>query len=174
MNCLKIIENQGKELFTSHEKEKESQINVTETFEFMPAEFHDLKKEIKKKDEKINQLKKTIKNLVEKHKIFSCDVDNLDQYSRQNYLFLHGFNKNNDKSTYEILIKRFLKSYVLKSTNLDLNLDNKPRPIIVKIARYAIIFLKKRKLKGERFLITESLTSSRMHLLGEALNEYGI
>ena len=60
VNCLKSIENQVKELFTFHEEAKESQIKVTESLEFMSAKFDDLEKEIKKKDEKINQ-KKTLK-----------------------------------------------------------------------------------------------------------------
>ena len=47
-----------KELFTFHEEAKESQIKVTEAFEFMSAKFDDLEKEIKKKDERINQLEK--------------------------------------------------------------------------------------------------------------------
>ena len=40
------------------------------SLEFMPSKFDDLEKEIKKKDEKINQLEKTIENLVEKQKAF--------------------------------------------------------------------------------------------------------
>ena len=47
-----------KELFTFHEEAKESQIKVTEALEFMSAKFDDLEKEIKKKDERINQLEK--------------------------------------------------------------------------------------------------------------------
>ena len=70
INCLKSIENQVKELFTFHEEANESQIKVTESLEFMSAKFDDLEKEIKKKDEKINQLEKTIENLVEKQKSF--------------------------------------------------------------------------------------------------------
>ena len=58
INCLKSIENQVKELFTFHEEAKESQIKVTEALEFMSAKFDDLEKEIKKKDERINQLEK--------------------------------------------------------------------------------------------------------------------
>ena len=49
--------------------------------------------------------------------------------------------------------------------------DNKPRLIIVKFARYAVrreIVTNKRELKGKRLLITESLTSSLMKLLGDA------
>ena len=43
----------------------------------MSKKFGDLEKEIKKKDEKINQLEKTIENLVEKQKSLSFDVDDL-------------------------------------------------------------------------------------------------
>ena len=66
VNCLKSIENQVKELFTFHEGAKQSQIKVTESFEFMSAKFDDLEKEIKKKNEKIYQLEETIENLAEK------------------------------------------------------------------------------------------------------------
>ena len=34
--------------------------------------------------------------------------------------------------------------------------------------------MNKRKLKGKRLLITESLTSSRMQLLGDAQRKYGV
>ena len=55
--------------------------------------------------------------------------------------------------------------------------ENKPGPIIVKFACYDVrreIFMNKRKLKGKRLLITESLTSSRMLLLGDAERKYGV
>ena len=55
--------------------------------------------------------------------------------------------------------------------------DNKPRPVIVKFARYAVrkeIFMNKRKLKGKRLLMNRSLTSSRIRLLGEAQKKYGV
>ena len=34
--------------------------------------------------------------------------------------------------------------------------------------------MNKRKLKGKRLLVTESLTSSRMQYLGEAQKKYGV
>ena len=55
--------------------------------------------------------------------------------------------------------------------------DNKTRPITVKFACYDVrrkIFKNKRKLKGKRLLITESLTSSQMLLLGDAQRKYGV
>ena len=77
VNFFKNIENQIKELFTVHEEARKSQIKVTESLEFMSKKFGDLEKEIKKNDEKINQLEKTIENLVEKQKSLSSDVDDL-------------------------------------------------------------------------------------------------
>ena len=56
VNCLKIIENQVKELFNFCEEAKKLQIKVTVSLDFMSAKFDDLEKEIKKKHEKINKL----------------------------------------------------------------------------------------------------------------------
>ena len=65
----------------------------------MSAKFGDLEKKIKKKDKKINQLEKTIENLVEKKKSVSSEIDHLEQYSRRNCLVLHGANESKDKNT---------------------------------------------------------------------------
>ena len=148
INCLRSIVNQVKELFTSHEEAKESQIKVTESLEFMSAKFDKLEKEIRKKDEKINQLEKTIENLVEKQKSLSSEIDDLEQYSRRNCLVLHGFNESNDENTNEIIIKTFSKELGVKIKEDDLTRshrlgkskrkDNKPRPIIVTFTRYAV------------------------------------
>ena len=73
----------------------------------MSAKFDDLEKEIKKKDEKINQLEKTIENLAEKQKSLSSEIDDLEQYSQRNCLVLHGVNESNDENTNEIIIKTF-------------------------------------------------------------------
>ena len=75
----------------------------------MSAKFDDLEKEIKKKDKKIYQLEKNIENLVEKPESLSSDIDNLEQYTRQNGLVLHGVNKSDNENTNEILIKPFSK-----------------------------------------------------------------
>ena len=65
----------------------------------MSANFGDLEKKIKKKDKKINQLEKTIENLVEKKKSVSSEIDYLEQYSRRNCLVLHGASESKDKNT---------------------------------------------------------------------------
>ena len=45
----------------------------------MSANYDDLEREIKEKDEKINQLEKTTESLEEKHESPSFDIDNLEQ-----------------------------------------------------------------------------------------------
>ena len=103
----------------------------------MSAKFDNLKKEIKKKHEKINQLEKTIENLVEKRKSLSSDISNLEQYSRRSCLVLHSVNENIDEYTSEILIKPFSEKLGVEIKEDDLDRshrlgkpkrkDNKPR-----------------------------------------------
>ena len=159
----------------------------------MSAKFDNHEKEMKKKDEKINQLEKTIENLVEKQKSLSSEIDDLEQYSRRNCLVLHGVNESIDENINEIIVKTFSEELGVEINEDDLDRsqgklgkhrlekpkrkDNKPRPIIVKFARYAVrkeIFMNKKKLKGKRLLITENLTSSRIQLLGNAQRKYEV
>ena len=107
INCLNCIENHIKELFTFNEEAKKSPIKVTESLEFMSAKFDDFENEIKEKDEKINQLEKTIENLAGKQKSLSSEIDDSEQYSQRNCLVLHGVNESNDGNTNKIIMKTF-------------------------------------------------------------------
>ena len=60
-NWLKSIENPVKELFTSHEEEKESLIKVNEPLEFMTAKFDDLERKSRKKMKRLLSQKKPLK-----------------------------------------------------------------------------------------------------------------
>ena len=54
--------------------------------------------------------------------------------------------------------------------------NKRPRPIIVKFARYSIrgkIFVNKKRLKNTGVSITESLTKRRMEFLKRAKNKFG-
>ena len=73
----------------------------------MSAKFDNLENEIKEKDEKINQLEKTIENLAGKQKSHSSEIDDSEKYSQRNSLVLHGFNESNDENTNKIIIKTF-------------------------------------------------------------------
>ena len=87
----------------------------------MSAKFDDLEKEIKNKDEEINQLDKATENLVEKQKSLPSEIDNLEQYSRQNCLVLYGVNESNDKNTNEIIIKTFSEELGVEIKENDLD-----------------------------------------------------
>ena len=55
------------------------------------------------------------------------------------------------------------------------NTDEKPRPIIIKLVGYndrKKIFDSKKKLKGKKIAITESLAVTRMEKLNEARERY--
>ena len=55
--------------------------------------------------------------------------------------------------------------------------EGKPRPIIVKFACDDVrstVHKNKKKLKGKSFLITESLTATRVGLLKEEQGKYGV
>ena len=187
VNCLRNIENQVKELFVLNEETKNAQIKVTESLEFFSNKFDELERENKKKNEKIKELEETIDILTEKNKSLTSDVDELEQYSRRNCLLLHGVQENENENTDDIVLKTMSEELDIEIKENDLDRthrignrnrkDGKPRAIIVKFTCYATrnkIYSNKKKLKGKKFLITESLTSRRYHLLKEAQEKYGV
>ena len=65
------------------------------------------------------------------------------------------------------------RSHRLGNRKLD---KSKPRPIIIKFSRYNVrarIFKNKKKLKGKRTSVTESLKKTRMEKLQKAKEEHG-
>ena len=187
VNCLNNIENQVKELFILNEETKNAQIKVTESLEFFSNKFDELERENKKKNKKIKELEETILILTKKNKSLKSDVDELEQYSRRNYLLLHGVQENKNENTDNIVLKTMSEELDIKIEENDLDRTNrigsrnkeagKPPAIIVKFTRYAIqnkIYSNKKKLKGKNVLITESLTSRRYNFLKEAQEKYGV
>ena len=90
--------------------------------------------------------------------------NDLEQYSRGNCLLLHGVVETNAECIDDIIIKTCAEELGIDVKPEDLDKshrlgkvkrnDNKPRPIIVKFARYAVrnkVFSNKRKLKGKNF-----------------------
>ena len=107
INCLNCIDNHVKEIFTFNEEAKNYPVKVTESLEFMSAKFDNLENEIQEKDERINQLEKTIENLAGKQKSHSSETDDSEKYSQRNCLVLHCVNESNDENTNKIIIKTF-------------------------------------------------------------------
>ena len=184
---LRNIEAQVKDLFKVNEETKISQIKVTESLDALSKKIDELETEIKNKDEKIQLLENRVEILKEEKESQGKEIDDLEQYSRRNCLLLHGVVETNTECTDDIIIKTCAEELGIDVKQEDLDRshrlgkvkrnDNKPGPIIVKFARYAArnkVFSNKKKLKGKKLLITESLTVYRMKLLDEARQKYGV
>ena len=184
---LRNIEAQVKDLFKVNKETEVSQIKVTESLDALSKKIDELETEIKNKDEKIQLLENRVEILEEEKESQGKEIDDLEQYSRRNCLLLHGVVETNAECTDDIIIKTCAEELGIDVKQEDLDRshrlgkvkrnDNKPRPIIVKFARYAVrnkVFSNKKKLKGKKLLITESLTVYRMKLLDEARQKYGV
>ena len=182
MNCFRNIEKQVKELFILNEETKNVQIKVTEPLEFFSNRIDELKRENKKKNEKIKELEETIDILTEKNKSLTSDVDEFEQYSRRNCLLLHVVQENENENTDDIVLKTMSEELDTEIKENDLGRthrignrnkkDGRPRAIIVKFTCYATrnkIYFNTKKLKGKK-----KLTSRRHHLLKEAQEKYGV
>ena len=116
----------------------------------------------------------------------AASIETAEQYSRRNCALLHGVKEVQGEST-DALVVETIKEHLAISLDLDIDLDRshrlgaprkdgKPRPIIVKFARYntrAAVLRAKKLFKGTSFLLTESLTKRRMEVLTEARKQLG-
>ena len=138
----------------------------------------------KEKEREIAELKSTINSLNVRLDKADRALDRQEQYSRRNCLLIHGIDEENQENTDEVVINVLKKEMDEEITHLDIDrshrlgnrkLDkSKPRPIIIKFSRYNVrarIFKNKRKLKGKRTSVTESLTKTRMEKLEKARKE---
>ena len=186
VGTLRNIESQVADLFKLNEEAKTSQIKATKSLHELTKKFNELEIEIKNKDNKIKNLEDEVECLAEEKDSLVKKIDELEQYSRRNCLVLHGIKETDGECTDDIVLKTFSEELDVNVKEEDLDRshrlgkekrdDNRPRPIIVKFARYAVrskVFANKRKLKGKSLLITESLTVSRMKMFDDARKKYG-
>ena len=127
---------------------------------------------------KINNKINKVSSLTEKLNGFTEQVNRQEQYSRQNYIRIHGITEGNEENTDDLALKFFKEKLDIELTQRDLDRthriskndkkNNRPRPVIVKFIRYndrKKIFSKKKQLKISRISIAESLTKLRMSKL---------
>ena len=187
VSSLRNIEAQVKDLFKVNEETKISQIKLRKSLDALWKKIDELETEIKNKNEKVLLLENRVEILEEEKESQGKEIDDLEQYSRRNCLLLHGVVKMNAECTDDIIIKTCAEELGIDVKQEDLDRshrlgkvkrnDNKPPPIVVKFAHYAVrnkVFSNKKKLKGKKLLITESLTVYRMKLLDEARQKYGV
>ena len=135
---------------------------------------------------KINKKINKVSSLNEKLNGFTEQVDRQEQYSRQNYILIHGITEGNEENTNDLALKIFKEKLDIELTQRDLDRThriskndkrkNRPRPVIVKFIRYnnrKKIFSKKKQLKISGISIAESLTKLRMSKLSKAREEFG-
>ena len=149
--------------------------DLEKTVEFVSTTFDD-------QEERITNLEKQLKAAVNAQEEAT---DALEQYSRRNCLLLHGVPETAKEDT-DTIFRDAIKEHLGKDLKLrDLDRthrigakreDGRGRPIIAKFTRYitrASVFREKKKLKGTKFVITESLTKRRVTQLNAARDKYG-
>ena len=112
-------------------------------------------------------------------------MEKQEQFLRRNCLLLHGIPEKKQENTGELSIKAINEHLDLAINDKDIdrthrkgnprNAGEKERPIIIKLVRYndrKRIFDCKKKLKGKKIAITESLPITRMKKLNEARDRY--
>ena len=114
-------------------------------------------------------------------------IDHQEQYSRWNCILIHGIAENKEENTDQQAIDFINDNLDIKINKIDIDRSHrirhydkakkKPRPTVVKFARYNIrvrVFREKWKLKGTGKGITESLTTKSIVQLNYAREKYGL
>ena len=153
--------------------------------DFITKKFDKYEQERKEREEIINNLTENVSRLTQKVDDLSEAVEKQEQYSRRNCLLLHGIPEKKQENTDELNIKTIYEHLDIDITdrNMDTihrignprNADEKPSPIIIKLVKYndrKKIFGSKKKLKGKKIPITESLMVTRMKKLNKARERY--
>ena len=109
------------------------------------------------------------------------EIDKHEQYSRRNYLLVHGIVETDDEVMDDLVIETISTNMNIEISPADLDRtqrvgkkkpgQNKPRPIIVKLSRDNVrkkAFSNKKNLKGSNESITEDLIPKRMEILKKA------
>ena len=115
------------------------------------------------------------------------EIDKHEQYSRRNYLLVHGIVETDDEVMDGLVIETISTNMNIEISPADLDRtqrlgkkkpgQNKPRPIIVKLSRNNVrkkAFSNKKNLKGSNESITEDLIPKRMEILKKARIEHGL
>ena len=192
MNCMPNLEKQFGHIFNMLEKSEDHQIkgefqptDFAKGVNFITQKFDQYEKDRREKDTIIATLQSELKSASMKVEDLEKKMDRQEQYSRGNCILIHGLKEQKNKSTDDRVLELFREE--LNEEILLVNLDrthrigkkrhsnSKPRPVIVKFARYNIrekVFKSKKRLKGKNISITENLAGYRMSVLKEAREKF--
>ena len=133
----------------------------------------------------IKELKEEVTYLRGKVDDITAAMDRQEQYSRRNFLLIHGIPKNKNKNTNVLSMEVVETKMDIKITDNDIDRthrigkpksNGKTKPVIIKFVRYndrKKIFSSKKLLKDSDVSITESLTAFRMKKLNNARETFG-
>ena len=118
---------------------------MTEAIDFISNKFDKYEKDKKEKEERIMTLKDCLINMSEQADSLSGQVDKQEQYSRRNYVLLHGIPENKNEKTDDLCIVTINEQLELSVIETDIERTHriekprdpgqKSRPIIVKFVR---------------------------------------
>lgn len=190
-HCMQNLEKKMKEMCVLTEASQASQIKGTQelvemnkSINHINAIFEEYQKDKKEQEQKINHLEKTVSEMSGKIEKLEKSIDAQEQYSRRNCLLIHGISESDNENTDDIVMKTVQENMEITVSINDIDrthrigekVAGKTRPIIVKLTRYNMrskIFVNKKRLKGKKISITESLTARRMKMLNKARDEMG-
>ena len=187
LEAIKGIELKIRHLFELANKTNKSQIkgksqlvDLKKSVDLISTQFDEYEKErVEREEKKVSVLNKQVGDLDQK-------IEKQEQYSRRNCLLIHGVAENKDENTDDVVLSIFKDEMDIEIFTDDLDRthrigktkDNNKhrRPIIVKFANHNDkhkVFRNKKRLKGKKISITESLTKTRMAKLNEARDVFG-
>ena len=172
--------------------------DLTQLVKLMLEKFNEFEKDRKEKEKLISSLKqdvnslnatvaiiqKPVNGLKERVKSLGKVSDDHEQYSRRNFLLIHGIEEDKDGITDDMVVNmlqdklelEISKKYIDRCHRIGKPSPRKKRPIIAKFVRYNDrhkAYSNKKRLKDSGISITETLTYYRMGQLNKARDEHG-
>mgnify|MGYP001796697292 CR=1 FL=1 len=190
--CLRSVESQVKNIFCMINDTKDNQIKgekrlqeLQDSVDFISKKFDIYEKDRIENEKKIDDLEIKVSNLNDHVMQLQNQLDFQQQYTRRNCVLIHGIEEGKGENT-DKLVCDVIKDELDITIDIDKDIDrshrlgrfkqDKKRPIIVKLVRHNLkhkIYSNKKKLKGKKISITESLTQFRVQNLNQAREEYG-
>ena len=165
---------------------KEISVNVTDAFEQLCRKQVDLEARLGVQKAVTDALEIDRERVANDLLQVTTDLEDLKQYSRRNQILVHGVEEQDKSEDCDDSVLKIFGEMELPISKADINRCHrlgrrkdgqvKKRPIIVSFCSYRnkkLAFDNKKKLKGRKLGITESLTRTRYMLLQKCFETYG-
>ena len=155
MNCMQNLEKQVGQIFKMTEKIEDRQIkgecqltDLAKGVEFITQKLDEYEKDRREKDAIIAALQNELNSASMNVEVLEKNMERQKQYSRRNCILIHGLKEEKNESTDDRVLKLFreelnedvLLAYLDRTHRIGKKRESssKPRPVIVKFARYNI------------------------------------